>query len=83
PAPVVAWSDPNDPRHAITIDQLLRHTAGLDLGSSLQASLGSVFEPVNRMKFMEFDMAAYAESKPLATAPGTAWNYHDGNPLIL
>lgn len=83
PAPVVAWSDPNDPRHAITIDQLLRHTAGLDLGSSLQASLGSAFEPVNRMKFMEFDMAAYAESKPLATAPGTAWNYHDGNPLIL
>jgi CubicO group peptidase (beta-lactamase class C family) len=83
PAPVVAWKDPDDPRHAITVDQLLRHTAGLALGSSLQASLGSAFEPVNRMKFVETDMAAYAETVPLETAPGTAWNYHDGNILIL
>ncbi|MDA9506619.1 beta-lactamase [Bradyrhizobium sp. CCBAU 11386] len=83
PAPVAAWKDPNDPRHAITVDQLLRHTAGLALGSSLQASLGSAFEPVNRMKFVESDMATYAESIPLETAPGTAWNYHDGNIIIL
>lgn len=83
PAPVVAWKDPDDPRHAITVDQLLRHTAGLALGSSLQASLGSAFEPVNRMKFVETDMAAYAASIRLETTPGTAWNYHDGNFLIL
>ncbi|PSO30648.1 serine hydrolase [Bradyrhizobium sp. MOS002] len=83
PAPVAAWKNPDDPRHAITVDQLLRHTAGLALGSSLQASLGSAFEPVNRMKFIEGDMAAYAASMPLATAPGRVWNYHDGNTLIL
>ena len=83
PAPVAAWRNPDDPRHAITVDQLLRHTAGLALGSSLQASLGSAFEPVNRMKFTEDDMAAYAASMPLATAPGRVWNYHDGNTLIL
>ena len=83
PAPVVAWKDPDDPRHAITVDQMLRHTAGLALGSSLQASLGSAFEPVNRMKFVETDMAAYAASIRLETAPGTAWNYHDGNFMIL
>ena len=83
PAPVAAWRHPDDPRHAITVDQLLRHTAGLALGSSLEASLGSAFEPVNRMKFVEADMAAYAASIPLKTAPGTAWNYHDGNTLIL
>jgi len=83
PAPVAAWKSPDDPRHAITVDQLLRHTAGLALGSSLEASLGSAFEPVNRMKFMEADMAAYAETIPLETAPGAAWNYHDGNILIL
>jgi len=83
PAPVAAWQNPDDPRHAITVDQLLRHTSGLALGSSLQASLGAAFEPVNRMKFMEGDMAAYAESMPLQTAPGTAWNYHDGNTVIL
>jgi CubicO group peptidase (beta-lactamase class C family) len=83
PAPVAAWQNPDDPRRAITVDQLLRHTAGLALGSSLQASLASALEPVNRMKFSENDMAAYAESMPLATAPGTAWNYHDGNTVIL
>jgi CubicO group peptidase (beta-lactamase class C family) len=83
PAPVAAWQNPDDPRHAITVDQLLRHTAGLALGSSLQASIGSAFEPVNRMKFTEDDMAAYAASVPLATAPGTVWNYHDGNTIML
>ena len=83
PVPIAAWQDPHDPRHAITVDQLLRHTAGLALGSSLQASLASVLEPVNRMKFVESDMASYAESIPLETAPGQAWNYHDGNYVIL
>ena len=67
----------------ITVDQLLRHTAGLTLGSSLQASLGAAFEPVNRMKFMEADMASFAEAAELETAPGSTWNYHDGNYLIL
>lgn len=83
PAPVAAWQNPDDPRHAITVDQLLRHTAGIALGSSLQASLGSALEPVNVMKFAEDDMAAYAASMPLATAPGTVWNYHDGNTIML
>jgi CubicO group peptidase (beta-lactamase class C family) len=82
-APVAAWQKPDDPRHAITVDQLLRHTAGLDLGSSLSASLAAALEPVNRMKFMENDMAAFAEAADLATPPGGAWNYHDGNYLIL
>jgi CubicO group peptidase (beta-lactamase class C family) len=83
PAPIAAWQGPGDPRHAITLDHLLRHTAGLALGSSLSASLASALEPVNRMKFVESDMAAYAESMPLETAPGSAWNYNDGNTVIL
>ena len=83
PAPVAAWQSPDDPRHAITVDHLLRHTAGLALGSSLEASLGSALEPVNRMKFMERDMAAYAESIRWRRAPGSAWNYNDGNFIIL
>jgi CubicO group peptidase (beta-lactamase class C family) len=83
PAPVAAWRNEGDPRHAITIDHLLRHTAGLALGSSLSASLGAALEPVNRMKFMVSDMAAYAESIALETIPGEVWNYHDGNTLIL
>ncbi len=83
PAPVAAWKNPDDPRHAITVDQLLRHTAGLAIGSSLQASLASTLEPVNRMKFGETDMAGFAESMPLETPPGSTWNYNDGNYVIL
>jgi CubicO group peptidase (beta-lactamase class C family) len=83
PAPVAAWQNPGDPRHAITIEQLLRHTSGLAMGSSLNASLASAFAPVNRMKFIERDMAGFAESAGLETAPGSTWNYHDGNFLIL
>jgi len=83
PAPVAAWQSPDDVRHAITVDHLLRHTAGLAIGSSLEASLGSAFEPVNRMKFMESDMAGYAESVGLATSPGSVWNYNDGNFIVL
>jgi len=83
PAPVAAWQGTGDPRSAITVDHLLRHTAGLAIGSSLEASLGAAFEPVNRMKFMESDMAGYAESIELATPPGSAWNYNDGNFIIL
>ena len=83
PAPIAAWRSAGDPRSAITVDHLLRHTAGLAIGSSLEASLGAAFEPVNRMKFMESDMAGFAESLDLATTPGEAWNYNDGNFIVL
>jgi CubicO group peptidase (beta-lactamase class C family) len=83
PAPIAAWQRAGDVRGAITVDHLLRHTAGLALGSSLGASLGAALEPVNRMKFMESDMAGYAESIELASPPGSAWNYNDGNTVIL
>jgi CubicO group peptidase (beta-lactamase class C family) len=82
-APVPAWQNPGDPRHAITIDHLLRHTSGLAMGSSLNASLASAFDRVNRMKFVEPDMAGFAESSDLETPPGSAWNYQDGNYVIL
>jgi len=83
PAPVAAWQNPDDPRHAITVDHLLRHTSGLAMGSSLNASLASALAPVNRMKYIEPDMADYAESIGLESTPGSAWNYHDGNTIIL
>ena len=83
PAPVAQWQSPGDPRSAITVNHLLRHTSGLALGSSLVASIGSAWEPVNRMKFMERDMAAFAADAKLETAPGSTWNYQDGNTVIL
>jgi CubicO group peptidase (beta-lactamase class C family) len=83
PAPVATWQNPDDPRHAITVDQLLRHTSGLAMGSSLNASLASTLAPVNEMKYVASDQAGFAESAALESAPGSAWNYHDGNYAIL
>lgn len=82
-APVAAWRDAGDARHGITPDHLLRHTSGLAMGSSLSASLASTLAPVNRMKFIERDMAGYAAQARLESAPGAAWNYHDGNTVLL
>ena len=83
PAPIHAWSDPKDPRHAITIDNLLRMNSGLDIGQSLTADASTAFDPSARMVFSERDMAAFAEQRPLKFAPGTQWNYTNGNTLLL
>jgi len=81
PARIAAWADPRDPRHAITPDQLLRMTSGLDAGQSLEGV--GPFNPAAQMLFVERDMAAFAASAPLAHAPGTHWNYTDANTLLL
>jgi hypothetical protein len=77
-APVPAWDHPSDPRHAITIDQLLRMTSGLALEES-----DTGFDPVSRMLFLESDMAGFAEHARLQTAPGSKWDYTSGDTLIL
>jgi CubicO group peptidase (beta-lactamase class C family) len=77
-APVPEWANPSDPRHAITIDQLLRMTSGLALEES-----DTGFDPVSRMLFLESDMAGYAEHARLQTVPGSKWEYTSGNTLIL
>ena len=77
-APVAEWSDPSDPRHAITIEQLMRMTSGLALEES-----DSGLDPVSRMLFLEPDMAGFAERARLKATPGTTWEYTSGNTLIL
>jgi CubicO group peptidase (beta-lactamase class C family) len=77
-APVQAWSDPADPRHAITLDELLRMTSGLRLEEE-----DSGLDPVSQMLFAHTDdMAAYAEQASLKAPPGTQWEYTSGNTLI-
>ena len=77
-APVAAWRDPGDPRHAITLDNLLRMTSGLAI-----AQTGSGFDPAARMLFTEQDMAGYAEARPLRRAPGTEMDYSDASTVIV
>ena len=83
PAPIAAWADPSDPRHAITPDNLLRMNSGLDIGQSLTASARDAFDPSTQMVFVERDMAGFAESFRSSSAPGGDWNYTNGNTLLL
>ena len=77
PASVAEWRDPGDPRHAITIDHLLRMTSGLAWEED--ETKGSLA----RMLGMENDMAGFAARSELALPPGTKWYYNSGNTLIL
>jgi CubicO group peptidase (beta-lactamase class C family) len=84
PASIAAWETPGDPRHAITPDNLLRMNSGLDIGQSMTANAGTAFDPTAYMVFGGVpDMAAFAERAPLKAAPGTWWNYTNGNTLLL
>jgi CubicO group peptidase (beta-lactamase class C family) len=83
PANVAEWADPKDPRHTITVDQLMRMTSGTNFGDSLEAGFLSGFDPTKRMLFATSDMAAYAAEAKLAAAPGMRWTYSDGSYLIL
>lgn len=78
PAPVAAWQDASDPRHAITLDNLLRITSGLAI-----AQTGSGFDPASRMLYTERDMAAFAASQPLVRPLGTRFDYSDASTLIV
>jgi hypothetical protein len=67
PAPVSEWSTPDDPRHAITIEQLMRMTSGLDLDEE-NAGFDN---PSDRMLYLARDMAGFARSRKLIATPGT------------
>jgi CubicO group peptidase (beta-lactamase class C family) len=78
PAPVAAWANPADPRHAITIEELMRMTSGLAIDET-----NSGFDPNSRMMFHEPDMAGWAERQPLKAAPGTRWFYSSPSTLVV
>ena len=82
-ADVPAWRDPADPRHAITLDQLLHASSGLRWSETYEASpfesdvIAMLFGAGHR------DMPAYAAAKPLEHPPGTHWSYSSGTTLIV
>ena len=78
PAPVAAWRNPSDPRHAITIEHLMRMTSGLALDET-----NSGFDPSSRTLFTQPDMAAFAESASLTAPPGTRYHYSSPSTIIL
>jgi len=78
PAPVPEWSDPDDPRHAITLDDLLRQSSGLEFDETYGAT-----NDVSRMLFARGDAAGFAASFPLVHPPGTFFAYSSGASNIV
>ncbi|MCP5044137.1 MAG: serine hydrolase [bacterium] len=81
PAPVPHWG-PGDPRHDITLEQMLRMVDGLDFIEEYVPDVGS---HVIAMLFQEGkdDVAGFAQARPLAHEPGTHWNYSSGTSNIV
>ncbi len=77
-APLPEWRELSDPRHAITIEHLLRHTSGLDL---LQNNSG--FDSSTQIMYSVRDKAGAAAAAPLAVPPGTRWSYADTHYVLL
>jgi CubicO group peptidase (beta-lactamase class C family) len=78
-APVAAWSDPADPRHAITLEHLLRQTSGLDLPQD-----NSGTDATTRLMYGGTrDKAAGAAAAALAAPPGARWAYTDAHYMLL
>jgi CubicO group peptidase (beta-lactamase class C family) len=77
-APLAAWNTSGDPRHTVTVDQLLRMTSGLPFDET-----DDPVNPMARMWFLQNDMAAFATQQTLAHAPGTSWAYSNVGYVLL
>jgi len=82
PVPVKAWSQPGDPRGAITLRHLLQMTSGLEHKEDAAPRYES---DAVRMLFTDGaqDMASYAESKPVARPAGNMFVYSSADTIIL
>lgn len=78
PAPVKAWQGANDPRRAVTLEQLMRMDSGLELDET-----GSGFDPSNLMFYDEPDMAAYAQRARMVAPPATRWAYSSASTHLV
>lgn len=76
PAPVPEWSDPTDPRHSITIDQMLRMSSGLEMNDLENPELAIEL-------FTSPDPANWAANRPLIHDPDTVWAYATGTSSII
>jgi len=79
PLPISEWQEPGDPRHAITLDHLLRMSSGLEFDES-------AWNPVSDVTVMLLgrpDAGLFAARKDLVAAPGTHWQYSSGTTNII
>ena len=79
PAPVSEWQSPQDPRAAITLDELMRMSSGLRFKEDYKNPRSDAI----RMLLAEPDAGAYAAEKPLQVAPNSRWSYSSGTANII
>lgn len=79
PAPVPEWSDPDDPRHDITLRHLMNMAPGLEWDESYAFDIDSDIVQM----LLTPDSASYVAEKPLENEPGTVWHYSTGTTQIL
>ncbi|MGH6735573.1 MAG: serine hydrolase domain-containing protein [Methyloceanibacter sp.] len=73
------WREEGDPRRAITLNELMRMTSGLEFDESYSNDLSDVAQ----MLFVQGNAARFAASQPLAHVPGTYWSYSSGTTNII
>jgi CubicO group peptidase (beta-lactamase class C family) len=76
---VPEWQLPDDPRAAISVEDLLRMRSGLEFSEIYTDPRADV----TQMLYARSDMAAFAASKRLSCPPGTTWHYSSGTTNIL
>ncbi|MGH6864720.1 MAG: serine hydrolase domain-containing protein [Methyloceanibacter sp.] len=73
------WRGNDDPRRAITLDDLMRMSSGLAFNEDYGDDLGDV----TQMLYVQPDAARFAASKSLEHRPGTLWAYSSGTTNII
>jgi CubicO group peptidase (beta-lactamase class C family) len=79
PLALQAWREADNPRAAITLDQMLRMSSGLKWKEESPDHTSDM----TRMLFMERSMADFAAQAPVAAAPGKRWVYSSGTTNLI
>ncbi|MCI5105888.1 MAG: beta-lactamase family protein [Pseudomonadales bacterium] len=80
PAPVPEWQGNGDPRQAITLENLLQMSSGLQFSEVYTA--GSMSDVI-LMLYTTGDTAGFTASMPLAEEPGSTFYYSSGTTNII
>lgn len=81
-AAVPEWQNADDPRQAITLDQLLRMSSGLKFAEDyVDAGVSDVIEML--FGSGKEDVAAYAAKSALIHPPGSFWSYSSGTSNLV
>jgi CubicO group peptidase (beta-lactamase class C family) len=82
PANVPEWQQADDPRRAISLDQLLRMSSGLKFAEDyVDAGVSDVIEML--FGSGKADVAAHAAKSPLIHPPGSVWSYSSGTSNLV